>query len=740
MNKSNNIINIWSNIKKESLITHITDLYSKNNNLNLKNLEKLNEIKNFYWYICNKSNELFLFQIINDELNINNINVEQFLTKINRFYYKQIDIYINQFNKRLIKKTKDIIKFNKYYIINNIKTTTIRKINYISNNNDQPLKKRRIDSMVTASSIRNYMLNDTLSDYIKEFNILSINDTPTIKKYIDNNSISENKSTDNKINDNLFTSSILKAGIDFETELINILLKNHKIVTVALNYTHINKLKFNETIDLMKKGIPIIYQGVLYNDDNNTFGSPDLLVRSDYINKLMNYNVLTDEECVIPSPNLNINFHYKVIDIKHSIINLKTDMIHINNNGSVPAFKGQLYIYTHALNKVLGININKAFIWGKKYDYYLKNTKHEINNFLSKLGTINYDTVDIEYITLTNNAIEWIKILKYDGMNWKLLPKPSCYELYPNMKNIKNINVLKIKNDLAENINEITGIWNCGIKQREYAYFKNIYGWNNELCTSTNLGFNNVDTKTFKIIDKILNINRQDVDLIRPNKINYDRDQWTDNSYFEFYIDFETLTNGFESSINEGVVNNNSDQYIFMIGVGYKLNNKWVFKNFIMENKTHFSELNMIKSFINYINDILKKNNKTKCKLYHWSSAEPNFLNKFKKKHNIKNLFNDNIIFYDLYNVFIEEPIVIKDVFNFSLKTISKQLYKHKLINSTWNNNSSCSDGLNALILANNLYNNNINIINNPIMNDIAEYNEIDCKVMFEIHNLIKNL
>jgi len=45
------------------------------------------------------------------------------------------------------------------------------------------------------------------------------------------------------------------------------------------------------------------------------------------------------------------------------------------------------------------------------------------------------------------------------------------------------------------------------------------------------------------------------------------------------------------------------------------------------------------------------------------------------------------------------------------------------------------------MILANKLYE-DINIIDNicnePIMKDIVYYNEIDCKVMWEIHNYIK--
>ena len=112
----------------------------------------------------------------------------------------------------------------------------------------------------------------------------------------------------------------MKSGNEFEDELIKLIMKDHPVVKVA-DFTesrHINK--FNETISLMKKGVPIIYQGVLHNNENNTFGLPDLIVRSDYINKLIKDQVIDEEEENIKAPLLGTSFHYKVIDIKSIIL------------------------------------------------------------------------------------------------------------------------------------------------------------------------------------------------------------------------------------------------------------------------------------------------------------------------------------------------------------------------------------------------------------------------------------
>jgi hypothetical protein len=208
-------------------------------------------------------------------------------------------------------------------------------------------------------------------------------------------------------------------------------------------------------------------------------------------------------------------------------------------------------------------------------------------------------------------------------------------------------------------------------------------------------------------------------------------------------LDFETLNSNFGSIIKDGLISYNLNQYIFMIGIGYIKNNEWVFKTFLMKKKTIESEKMMFNEFMKYISDILIQENKTKAKMYHWSHAEVSAYNNFKSRHSDIIINDSHISFYDLNKVFIQEPVTVKDAFDFSLKSIAKALKNHNLINSVWDTSSTCSNGLNAMILANNLYDKNIinpnyRINNDCIMKEIIYYNEIDCKVMWEIHKLIR--
>lgn len=65
---------------------------------------------------------------------------------------------------------------------------------------------------------------------------------------------------------------------------------------------------------MIKKGIPIIYQGVLHDQKNKVYGLPDLIVRGDFINKIFNaeIDVYTDKKSIN-------NYPYYIIDIKKVI-------------------------------------------------------------------------------------------------------------------------------------------------------------------------------------------------------------------------------------------------------------------------------------------------------------------------------------------------------------------------------------------------------------------------------------
>ena len=690
----NMIIKKWSyESPKLDTISEFIKKYSIDNNLELVELNLLN--KSFgskYWTICLKTNQLFAF-------NTNTIyEYNKILKELGYISFTFIELIFDNYHVNVVKTFKTLFDRKRK------NTQDIQSI---------PKKNKNDNLIVSASSVRNYMLNDPLLDWLKEYNITSLTDKP-------------NKLTSKTMELDIFTKYIMEAGIQFENELIAIIKKSHKVHQVSYNGRTDcrSKSKFEETKDLMKRGVPIIYQGVLHSN-NNTFGIPDLIVRCDYLNKLMGYEVVLESDKF-----------YRVIDIKHCNIELSSDGIHVLNSGSIPAYKAQLMIYNDILNQIQGNNNKICYIWGKKYNWTKQKETHTVTDFLNKLGQVDFDNYDYDYNDKVPKAIEWIIRMKNNGDKWKLLPKPSVIELYPNMKNEKDGFYRTIKNELNKELKDITSLWSCGFNKRVLGFSNNIYRWDVPRCNSKNLGLYG---KKGDILDKILAINRQTKDLIRPKKFTFDRENWEkNNKYFDFYLDFETLNSNFGSIIKDGIIMYDANQFIFMIGCGYNISGKWIFKQWILKSKTLKYEKSMWDSFYNWVNSILKKYKRAMARFFHWSHAEVSISRNFLLRHN-ENLKNySHWIYYDLYKIFVNTPIVVKNALNYSLKSIGKALYNSGLIKINWDTSSPCSNGLNAMILSDIEYQKHGTITkDNLMMKDIGYYNKVDCSVLYEIYKLL---
>ena len=139
----------------------------------------------------------------------------------------------------------------------------------------------------------------------------------------------------------------------------------------------------------------------------------------------------------------------------------------------------------------------------------------------------------------------------------------------------------------------------------------------------------------------------------------------------------------------------------------------------------------MINNFWIFIKSTLESKKKINSRFIHWTKAEPSQYNKC-----IEKFMLPNKNFIDLFEVFKKEPIVIQGAFSFSLKDISNAMYKNNMIKSSWTNNENikCVNGQDALILAIKLYKENNQVKeDNNVLKVIRDYNEIDCKVLFEI-------
>jgi len=690
-------------------------------------------------------------------------------------------------------------------------------------------------SWVSAGKTANWMRNDPLLDYLSMYCSESPSIVPdiimgnTVNKYNEENVVVP------KTHPHAF---ILEQGNQFEIAVLAHIKKKFpkKVVQVAFNKKDIIlDSKAKETIEHMKNGVPFIYQAVLHDWDTQTFGSPDFMVRSDYLHKLVKVNPLTKDEYTVPANfslietnniqqplelgqpihtfskrkrskkssirNVN-NWHYVIVDVKYSTLKLRTDGIHLTNGGNMATYKAQMYIYHRALSTIQGVEPKNAYLLGRTWNYVKNNIKVKGNGPFERLGSINFTNtkLDKHIIDKSNDAVTWIRRVRNEGMFWSISPKPSIYELYPNMSNKYDSPWHWKKTEMASQLNEITSVWYCGVKQRKRAHDEGITSWTDPKLTPEIMGFKKRKTdaenpKLGDIIGEILSINRQDDDIVLPKSIKNNHRNWqalqsdaTTDKPVELFVDFETVHSAAASTAESNVKSTVSSTFgrkrkqsgdlIFMVGVGWFEEGMWRYRNFTATHMTFDAELKILNDFHTCVKGVFDRDiqrreliepnfwRRLKLKManmarlfrrgeaslqdvrdsqlhmniYHWGHIEQHAFSRAMERHP-RQKFTDDLIcnnWVNFYDIMRKEPIVIKGCLSFGLKAIVSGMHANGLININYDD-QDCSNGIQAMADAIEIYNSGVNVLKSKKMISIMEYNEVDCKAVFEIIQFLRN-
>lgn len=607
---------------------------------------------------------------------------------------------------------------------------------------------------VSASKTRNFALKDTLIDWLDLwYHEKSEAVLPSGRHFRGVSDV-----------DFDFPKFLMNKGRQFEYHVINLIkskVKSSEFVTICADMSNFyDKIVEYETrtIKEIMAGTPFIYQGVLLNRRGKlkySYGICDLIVRSDYLSQIVSVNPLSPTKINFKAPNLRGNYHYVIVDIKFTTLDLCVDGKRIRNCGSVPAYKCQIYIYQHALGRIQGYEPKESYILGRKYRYESKGRIYSGNDCFSRLGHIQYDDWDSEYIQETIDAVNWIRKLRAEGKQWTLLPQPSVPELYPNMSSSNSSHWDNIKMEYAEKIGEITLLWNCGVKNREIAHKNEIYSFRDPDCTAEALGVKG--PKLQPILDAIINVNRRKdfqnamdkIEIKINNKID---NRWMESSPLQISVDFETISVIFDDF--KQLPQANDQCYLYLIGIGYRINGEDTrYKLFLISELSKNAEFQMIYQFYQFIRSLTDAHlgsDQPIPPLYHWGHIERTFFSGLctrlvrKIGNDIENdikLFEDKLDWYDLSECFKGNPIVINGCYKFGLKEVSKRLRDIGLIKTTWPS-GPCHDGNTAMIMANKAYEvskaANIPVNQVSLMKKIIEYNKVDCLVIHEIIDVMR--
>lgn len=617
------------------------------------------------------------------------------------------------------------------------------------------IKKRRIlviqqtttlnwNEWVTATQTRNYLIKDPIIDWLSFHGPTLAASQPKLSSHV-------LKALSGRVPNN-FAEFIKDQGVQFEKSFMDFLYAKLKDMIINIGGADAPRSpeKVQETIVAMNKGIPVIYNGVLHNPDNKTYGVPDLLVRSDWLEKITTISPIASEYAQesatrlrdINHPHRLPKYHYRVIDIKYTTLYLAADGVHLLNVGSFPAYKGQLWVYNKALARIQGYEPRNAYILGRKWTFKSQGQIFRGASCIDRLGVVDFADRDIEYVGKTLDAIKWIRKMRADGKNWDLFKTPlPCKELYPNMSNTHDQPWHQVKVEIAKSIKEITDLWMCGVKNRELAHSQKVYRWTDPKCNASVLGIKGQRAPT---LDAIIAINHQDTDLIRPAKLMQNHENWKQKQSIEFYIDFEYINDVLSDFSKMPIVD--SPQIIFMIGVGYfePISGDWVYREFTVNSIGASEEKRICEEFSQYI---INESEWYECVdplLIHWSHAEKtHWANAYERHNGIERAWIPAIKtelkprWFDMLDVFKKEPIVIKGCLSFGLKEVATAMAEHGFIKTVWDQTSSCVDGTGAMLGAYrasiDAKSRGLSLKDMPQMQEIKKYNEVDCKALGEI-------
>jgi len=268
----------------------------------------------------------------------------------------------------------------------------------------------------------------------------------------------------------------------------------------------------------------------------------------------------------------------------------------------------------------------------------------------------------------------------------------------------------------------------CSAKHREILEKKGISTYLDPRCTAALLGFS--APHIVQTLDAILTSQRAarttlDCSLLRSD----DLPRWSSN---DLYVDFETIPEIINDPITDVVCKRHA--YIFMIGVGFlsKRTGEWRYKSFTMKQLTLGEEARVMRQFMRFVM------RHPRGRLHHWHNAEPKFWQDALARHPDLSFGNQFLDWFDIADLFRAVPLTIKGCLNFSLKNVARSMAKAGHIQTVWSDDGM-SDGLECAARAFLMYSEGGGSENAMTeMNEIKTYNEVDCKVLFDILNYLR--
>jgi hypothetical protein len=578
------------------------------------------------------------------------------------------------------------------------------------------------DEWISASRTRNFCEDDPLLDWLE--------------RYGAQHGFARDDELDGYDSRTDIRAFVFERGRLFEECVVRLIRERFQVVRISTGYEDVRALeKAEETLAAMVGGVEVVEQAVLRNPQNRTYGAVDLLFRSDALNRLVP-ECIEPEEAAVNAPALgDQQWHYRAVDIKFHTLDLLAD----GQAGSgLLAFMVQVWIYNEALGRLQGYHPPASYLLGR---CWTQGKKRGLGCF-EKVARIDHARVHNKKEGRTvaetaSAALDWIRKLRREGAEWRVLPEPSVPELYPHARNTQDQPWRSAKSYLARELAELTLLPAMDPGKRRRAHAQGLKRWDDLAVSAARLGV--VDPRYAPQCDAVLAANRgRGGQAVFPDRIGHADLEWRPPARLEVYVDFETVSNLDDDFSRLPMMGGQA--LIFQIGCGWYEDLDWRFKQWTVDSLTEPAEASIIDGWTTHLHEMLEERalSWADARIFHWSPAEwvnlSSAYNSARQRHPEMNW--PPLCWFDFLNKVVRvEPVTVRGAFNFGLKSIARAMHTAGLIEANWDD--SPIDGLGAMIGAwwcsREAARLGVSIQELELMKEIGRYNEVDCRAMAEI-------
>jgi len=425
---------------------------------------------------------------------------------------------------------------------------------------------------VAARDIRNWCDDDLLLDWLSEFGeqhgFRRDDQLPGYDRVFD------------------LARYLMDQGRRFEQAVLVDLQQRWPVTRISTRPDEARSLTAAEaTWDAMKNGAPVVASAVLRDPERRTFGVADLLVRSDVLGELCP-DAFIGDQLELPVAAMRHGRHYRVVDIKFSTLHLLKD-------GGLGAdsldVMAQAWIYNEALGRIQGFTPPAAYVAGRAW----RQGAARGDRCWERMARVPRETFvrsrDEDLGAVVARGIAWVRRLRTEGAEWRVLPIPSVPELWPNMKAGSDFPWHTAKAEIAAKLGELTILPRVNVDLRTAAHAVGVTRWDDARTSANLLG---LDGQHGRTLDAVIAVNRDAGDVLRPERVSADEEQWRVPPPAEAFVDFEfvhDMDDDFSAFPQKG-----GQALIFQIGSGTYRDRRWAFRQFTVDDLGVDTHVNVV--------------------------------------------------------------------------------------------------------------------------------------------------